>query len=790
MSTQTSFRFRRGNLAKLLSIPGYALGFLLSLFVTRLGNQWVFGSGIGVGEGALAVAKELQKRDGDALIIWLTETPEQAAEAETFGFESKQKRSWAGFWATLRAGTIVVTHGLGDAHRFGLFGATVVNLWHGAPLKKLHLDSRVTTEVGGGRAIKRLLGFMYRKGASQVDVYAAGSPIAAQRLRSAFRVQPGMVQVLGDARLDELARNLADPAAAARKRLGLVERLGLSEAQSSRRWVLYAPTWRDGAVTAGIPTPEEAVAVASWARTANVQLFLRSHPLGQGDYEHLVGENITLVGSDVCTEITPMLGLFDALMTDYSSIAIDFALTGRPIVWFAPDLDDYTRTRGLYEPYEVTTEGHFAVSWRGALKRLESALAGNPGVQRAAVLRTQRLAARFHEFRDGNSAARVLDYVQVLHDPARNIDTENAVFFESFYGSLATCNPLAIDAELAKRYPALTRYWSVANEGVQVPHGAVALLVGSPEWHAARRHAKLLVVNDWLRFDFTPRKDQFVLQTWHGTPLKRLALDRPGQSLRTRLAVRRESKRWSALLSQNAHATEALKRSYAFRGPIIETGYPRNDRLALAEHQGERLLSAQSSARQRLGLGAVSKVLFYAPTWREHGRAMADTLDVARLADQLGSEWTILARGHSREMGQPGYSGARVHDVTRVADVNDLLLAADVFVTDYSSLMFDASVASIATVLFVADREEYLEAERGFTFALEEHAPGPLVTSHDEMLEMLRAYEREGNQAAWIVQNRVEAKRFSERFNAYDDGRASARVVDWLENAEAIPTVS
>ncbi len=76
-------------------------------------------------------------------------------------------------------------------------------------------------------------------------------------------------------------------------------------------------------------------------------------------------------------------------------------------------------------------------------------------------------------------------------------ELENAVFFESFYGRNASDNPLAIDRELARRAPGVTRYWSVVDFSVQVPDGAVPVVEGSPDWWRARGAARLLVVNDY-----------------------------------------------------------------------------------------------------------------------------------------------------------------------------------------------------------------------------------------------------------------------------------------------------
>ncbi|WP_206427603.1 CDP-glycerol glycerophosphotransferase family protein, partial [Leucobacter chromiireducens] len=234
---------------------------------------------------------------------------------------------------------------------------------------------------------------------------------------------------------------------------------------------------------------------------------------------------------------------------------LDFSLLGRPIVWFAPDQLAYGASRGLYEPLEVTSGGRIAQDWAAVLARLSELAPGTP-TRRAAEAETRALAARFHAYPEGGAAERVLAAIRRLQLPAAQLVPPGGVFFESFYGRQVSCNPLAIDAELARTHPELPRYWSVTSELQAVPHGATPVLVGGPEWHAARRGASLLVVNDWLRYRFRRRRGQTVLQTWHGTMLKHLALGRPDVGLRTRIAIRRESRRWSLMLSQNPHSTE------------------------------------------------------------------------------------------------------------------------------------------------------------------------------------------------------------------------------------------
>jgi len=348
---------------------------------------------------------------------------------------------------------------------------------------------------------------------------------------------------------------------------------------------------------------------------------------------------------------------------------------------------------------------------------------------------------------------------------------ENAVFFESFYGRNASCNPLAIDRELARVAPGVVRYWSVVDRSVQVPEGAVAVVEGSPEWWRARGAARLLIVNDWLRRRFARRPGQVVLQTWHGTPLKRLALDRRGFDPRRILAILRESRRWNVLLAQNSYGAAILRAAYAFRRrPIWVEGYPRNDVLVSGDG---------AAVRGELGIGDEERVLLYAPTWRDDRDQIVDFLDLDRLAAVAGA--VVLVRGHSRTL-LPGAdvadadptgaraTGARVVDVTAYPDVSRLLLAADALITDYSSVMFDFTVTGRPVYFFVPDLAHYRGELRGFYFDLADAAPGPLVSTQAE-LETALADEtvvarHADRYAAWRA-----------RFNARDDGAAAERVV-------------
>ncbi|MFT4232133.1 MAG: glycosyl/glycerophosphate transferase, partial [Leucobacter sp.] len=163
-STSAASGFR-----KMLSLFGYALSFVCGFFVPRRAGQWAFGSWIGVGEGPLAVARELRASDPAARIFWIVGDEAEAATAAAEGFTPALRQSWAGFWATLTARHIVISHGYNDVNRFGIGGASIAHLGHGVPLKRLHHHIAVLTDGPG--FVRSVLRRVYRIGTERVQLY-------------------------------------------------------------------------------------------------------------------------------------------------------------------------------------------------------------------------------------------------------------------------------------------------------------------------------------------------------------------------------------------------------------------------------------------------------------------------------------------------------------------------------------------------------------------------------------------------------------------------------------------
>ena len=344
-----------------------------------------------------------------------------------------------------------------------------------------------------------------------------------------------------------------------------------------------------------------------------------------------------------------------------------------------------------------------------------------------------------------------------------------AVYLESFYGRAATCNPFAIDRELAAQHPELVRYWGVTDSSVPVPPGAVTVVRGTREWWDARATARYVVANDWLRRTFVPQPFQVVLQTWHGSMLKRIGLDRSGQSKAKLATIRLEQAKWDVLLSQNHHSSVILESAYDWHRTLFEEGYPRNDPLT----PGSPYAGDGAAIRARLGIRPDQTSVLYAPTWRENQTSMVTFLDLERLSAELGDDHVILLRGHSRTMkfGESVQEVPGVIDVTTYPEVTDLFLAADAMITDYSSVMFDYSVTRRPMIFFVPDMEDYRDSLRGVYFDLSEVAPGPVLSTQDEVVQAIRELDGAGERYAAAYDAWVE------RFNHLDDGHSAERVV-------------
>ncbi|MGW3766317.1 bifunctional glycosyltransferase/CDP-glycerol:glycerophosphate glycerophosphotransferase [Actinomadura verrucosospora] len=372
------------------------------------------------------------------------------------------------------------------------------------------------------------------------------------------------------------------------------------------------------------------------------------------------------------------------------------------------------------------------------------------------------------------------DYTVYLRNPLADM-----VLFSSYSGSQYSCSPRAVYEELIRRDADLECVWVSQDGQFAVDGKATTVLAGSREHYRVLAHARYVVANHAMPPWFFKRTGQVYLQTWHGTPLKRLAYDlqdMPYQRTERLDWMEEEVPRWDLLLSSSPYATQVMRRAFRYEGEVLETGFPRNDILSTPEW--ERI---GTRVRKRLGIPQGKKVVLYAPTWRddrhhaEGKQGFSLELDVETMRQALGDDHVLLLRTHhfitdrdriaaGRLAG--GDAGPFVIDVSRYPDIAELYMAADVLVTDYSSAMFDYAILGRPIVLYTYDLDWYRDHVRGFYFDLEAEAPGPVVRTSAEVAEAVRA-------ASASEQRYADAyDRFFVKYCPHDDGQAASRVVD------------
>ena len=342
-----------------------------------------------------------------------------------------------------------------------------------------------------------------------------------------------------------------------------------------------------------------------------------------------------------------------------------------------------------------------------------------------------------------------------------------SILFESFQGKVIGDNPFAIFTEVQSRNTSADLLFTV-NAKTQAPVGALAVRHGSIAWLRALATSKVLINNTNFPGYFRKRSGQKYIQTWHGTPLKRLGRDivdvvPTGSYLKM---MDREAAFWDYLISPSSYCTELFPTTFGFSGKIIETGYPRNDILTTRA-------SARDQIRRSLGIEDNKLVVLYAPTWRDTNRtATGNWKPVNFLGEDLGPGVTVLFRGHTNTHQAHTYRVAKgAIDVTDYKNVAELYLAADVLVTDYSSSMFDFSVTGKPMIFLAPDLDDYV-SKRGFYFDFEALAPGPILRDSSKLSETLENIESVKAEYA---------KRYlswKQKFNALEDGQSSKRVVD------------
>lgn len=286
----------------------------------------------------------------------------------------------------------------------------------------------------------------------------------------------------------------------------------------------------------------------------------------------------------------------------------------------------------------------------------------------------------------------------------------------------------------------------------------------SVRWRSMRYFYEYVTAKIWTNNCTEPdyyvkRRGQLYVETWHGgLGIKRVASDIIGQGAKLRkqtIFFKNASDMADVYISNSDHLSVIYRRGFHYHGPIWKCGYPKNDMLVQNNpEEGVR-------ARQELGIPLHHKVLLYAPTWRsrfalnQHIEMEVYNLDLQRLkqvlTEKYGGEWTMLIRFHpSLRLYAKGYQETHpeVMDVTNYQDMQRLLMATDVMISDYSSCIFDAALRRIPCFTYATDFDQYKYEERGVYYEMEE-LPFPYATNNDQLEQNVRDFDLEDYLKKW-----------------------------------------
>lgn len=365
--------------------------------------------------------------------------------------------------------------------------------------------------------------------------------------------------------------------------------------------------------------------------------------------------------------------------------------------------------------------------------------------------------------------------------------SDSIIIFESYGGTAYNDSVRAIYEEMLEDEVFRSFYfvWAFKNPEdylfLMKNHHTILVRKGSKEYRKYYASARYWINNVTVADYLKPRKNQVYIETWHGTPLKKLGCDittdsDPRQTKKhMHKRYRAKGKKISYFLSPSAYYTEKLSSAFDVTDDshFIECGYPRNDKLF--RYSEEDIVTW----KQNRGIPQDKKVILYTPTWRDssvdaNNHFVWDNgVDFAKLMNELGDDYCVLFRAHHQIRDAfDGKDCPRIIDVSTEDNIDELYCISDMMITDYSSTMFDYANLKRPMIFHMFDREKYAEEIRGFYIPVEQ-LPGPVTTTTDELIQAIKTLEQNFSYDE-------KYRSFNEQFNPHEDGNATKRAISQL----------
>ena len=360
------------------------------------------------------------------------------------------------------------------------------------------------------------------------------------------------------------------------------------------------------------------------------------------------------------------------------------------------------------------------------------------------------------------------------------------IIFQSSNGRNYTGNPRYIYEEMVREgldqeYECI---WFFFDTSIEVPGKCKKIRNNYFPYFWYLMRAGIWVFDSRQPLYVRKKKHITYIQTWHGTPLKKLALDMDRMDMGGSTDIenyheqfRVTCKDWDYLVSQNKFSTDIFRSCFAFKDrPILQIGYPRND-ILINDNSPAKI----REYKEKLGLPLDKKIILYAPTWRDNEYSekgkykFASKLDFDKAKEELSDEYIFIVKYLvSDKIDWTPYKGF-VYTFDETKDIAWLYLVSDMLITDYSSVMFDYAVLDRPMLFFTYDLDEYRDKLRGFNIDIEKEAPGPLLYTSDEVLDAIEHLDET------IENSKQRVDAFHETYIPYECENSSEKVFNMMQ---------
>jgi len=365
--------------------------FLLTLFklclygiaqlIPKKRNVWVFGAWFGqkYSDNPKAFFEYINHNAPKVKAVWISKNPMVVLEIQAKGYEAFYYRSALGMYYQLRAHLVILCQSLHDDMNAVCIGkkTTVIQLWHGIPLKKIMFD--VFGDTKANKNIKgRLIDAMSPYNRHRNDYILATSELTQDILSNAFRCPIENTLITGLPRNDVF----------------------FDENENESYQCIYMPTFRGGIGSECDLFSQfgfDFKKIEQQLKAHNILLVLRMHPVNKPPQTliELISQS-KHIRIDSSADIYESINTYDCLITDYSSIYFDYLLSNKPIVFAPFDLEQYKqKERSLYFNYEDVTLAPYAMNWPEVMSELIRHK--EQGMPESYQANYQALQSKFHQ---------------------------------------------------------------------------------------------------------------------------------------------------------------------------------------------------------------------------------------------------------------------------------------------------------------------------------------------------------------------------------------------------------